>query len=685
MAANKQRILVVDDDENVRNLISAIFEGNGLDVITAETGPEGLAQASAQPVDLVLLDIALPGMDGFEVCRRLKEQEATRSIPIMLITGRESVEDKVLGFGLGATDYINKPFDTTELRARVHAVLRSKRAQDQWVDTTRHERKRTEHELLRIGKAMDSASDAITILDASGEHLYHNISFQTLFDIPPEEIRRPESMLRLFRDAKSWESIQSVCRTGNSWKGEVEIQAFNGRLMSMLLRADAIKDDHAQYLGSVFIFTDITERKRLEKDLIYLASHDPLTRLKNRRSFTEQLERGAMDARLGMKGALLYLDLDHFKNINDTLSHQAGDRLLIDIARLLPRLLRPTDLLARLGGDEFAVLLANTSLSEAELVAKRINQFFDGFRFSENGRYLTTSVSIGLSLLDDSISAETAMAQADAACNLAKAKGRNRYEVFCLESSEIPRLSQEANLAPLIKDALQKNALELWLQPIVPLSQPSCERYEVLLRMRDQAGNMIGPGVFVIVAERLGIMKQIDHWVFRHALAVMAKHPHLQFNLNLSAQTMNDPDLTSLLKIMIADAGVAPSRLTFEITETAMIFNLSAACTFLKDIKEFGCGTALDDFGSGFTSLSYLRQLPVDFLKIDGSFVQNLSTDRFNQTLVRAISDIAHLLGMQTVVEYVENELILETARGMGVDHGQGWHLGKPRPISDVC
>jgi diguanylate cyclase (GGDEF)-like protein len=685
MAANKQRILVVDDDENVRNLISVIFESSGLEIVTAESGADGLAMAAAQPMDLVLLDIALPGIDCFEVCRRFKAQESTRSIPIMLITGRESVDDKVLGFELGATDYINKPFDTTELRARVHAVLRSKKAQDQWVATTRHERKRTEQELLRIGKAMDSASDAVTILDACGEHLYHNIAFQTLFDIPSEETRRPESLSRLFCEPKTWESIQSVCRSGNSWKGEVEIQSFSGRLMSMLLRADAIKDVQSQYLGSVIIFTDISERKRLEKDLIHLAGHDPLTGLKNRRSFTEQLERGAMEARLGMSGALLYLDLDHFKNINDTLSHQAGDRLLTDIARLLPRLLRPTDLLARLGGDEFAVLLANTTLAEAEQTAKKINQFFDGFRFSEKEKYLTTSVSIGLSVLDESISAESALAQADAACNLAKAKGRNRYEVFCHESSEIPRLSEEANLAPLIKDALQKNALELWLQPIVPLNQSEPPRYEVLLRMRDHGGQMIGPGTFVIVAERLGIMKQIDHWVFRHALSALAKNPNLHFNLNLSAQTMNDPGLTSLLKVLVAEAGVAPSQITFEITETAMIFNLSAACSFLKDIKEFGCGTALDDFGSGFTSLSYLRQLPVDCLKIDGSFVQNLSTDPFNQTLVRAISDIAHLLGMKTVVEFVENELVLKTAREMGVDYGQGWHLGRPRPLKEIC
>jgi EAL domain-containing protein (putative c-di-GMP-specific phosphodiesterase class I) len=199
--------------------------------------------------------------------------------------------------------------------------------------------------------------------------------------------------------------------------------------------------------------------------------------------------------------------------------------------------------------------------------------------------------------------------------------------------------------------------------------------------MSDLAGQPISPGFFVPVAERLGIMVQLDRWIFRRALHFLHQHPKLSLNFNISAQTLNDPDLISYIVKQIDNANVEPKRITFEITETAMIFNLSNACSFLHEVNKLGCGSALDDFGSGFTSLSYLRELPVNILKIDGSFIQNLDVDPFNQTLVKAISDIAHLLGKKTVVEFVENERILETAESLGIDYGQGWYLGKPKPF----
>ena len=681
MSQTNQLVLVVDDDPMVRELLCQVLREEGFNTLEADRGKKALTLCSDNPVDLVLLDLGLPDIDGFEVCRQIKSNDLLRHIPVMIITGRESIEDKVRGFELGASDYINKPFDLTEFRARALAILRTKHAQDQWIAATRSERKRTETELIRISKAIDSASDAICIIDGSGSSLYHNNAFFTLFELSPHQCFSAATYKELFVESRTWNLIWDICQAGKSWRGEVELRTQNGRMIPTLTRASAIKDNEEQFIGCVFLITDISERKRLENDLIYLASHDPLTHLQNRRFFTERLERAVSDSHNGQDGLLFYMDLDFFKIINDTAGHQAGDRLLIQIARILQQNVKKTDLLARLGGDEFALVLFNVSVEEGEKIAQKILKMIDGFRFTDQDRCFTTSASIGVASLKSGSTAAEVLAFADSACHTAKAKGRNRCEWYRQEESSIPRYNVEADLAPLIKDALQNERFELWLQPIVPLKEKKTDRYEVLVRMSDLAGQPISPGFFVPVAERLGIMVQLDRWIFRRALHFLHQHPKLSLNFNISAQTLNDPDLISYIVKQIDNANVEPKRITFEITETAMIFNLSNACSFLHEVNKLGCGSALDDFGSGFTSLSYLRELPVNILKIDGSFIQNLDVDPFNQTLVKAISDIAHLLGKKTVVEFVENERILETAESLGIDYGQGWYLGKPKPF----
>jgi len=681
MPATNQLVLIVDDDPTVRELLGHVLREEGFRTMEADRGHTAIRLASENSVDLVLLDIGLPDVDGFEVCRQIKSNETLRHVPIMIITGRESIEDKVHGFELGASDYINKPFDLEEFRARALAMLRTKHAQDQWMAANRSEHKRTQTELLRISKAIDSASDAIWIIDDYGASLYHNNAFFTLFEFQPQHCFSPSTYKELFAESRTWTLIWEICQAGKSWRGEVELRTQNGRMIPTLTRASAIKDNEGQFIGCVFIITDISERKRLENDLIYLASHDPLTHLQNRRFFTERLERAVNDSRGGQEGLLFYMDLDFFKIINDTAGHLAGDRLLIQIARLLQQNVKKNDLLARLGGDEFAMVVFDTSVAEGDHIAQKILKLIDGFRFTDHDRCFTTSASMGVTTLKSGSNAAEVLAFADSACHTAKAKGRNRCEWYRHEESSIPRFNAEADLAPLIKDALQNERFELWLQPIVPLKEKKTNRYEVLVRMNDLAGQPISPGFFVPVAERLGIMVQLDRWIFRHTLDFLQKHPNLSLNLNISAQTLNDPDLIAYLVKLIDNAKVEPKRITFEITETAMIFNLSNACSFLHEVNKLGCGSALDDFGSGFTSLSYLRELPVDILKIDGSFIQNLDVDPFNQTLVKAISDIAHLLGKKTVVEFVENERVLCTAEALGIDFGQGWFLGKPKPF----
>jgi diguanylate cyclase (GGDEF)-like protein/PAS domain S-box-containing protein len=678
-APSQPLVLVIDDDQNLRELLALILRRQDLNVMTAESGAQGLELIQLHSFDVVLLDIGLPDMDGFEVCRHFKTSDALRHIPIILITGRESIEDKVRGFELGASDYINKPFDEKELRVRVLAVIRAKLGQDQWLAANRRERSRTQQELLRISKAVDSASDAISITDAEGKQLFHNHAFLTLFEYALNQADWTDGHRAIFVDPKRRDYIWDTCRSGGSWRGELEMLAHGGRRIAMLARADAIKDDRQTVIGSVWIFTDIQERKRLERELIYLASHDSLTNLRNRRSFAEQLEASVLQAKRGYPSTLIYLDLDHFKNINDTLGHSAGDRMLREIAVQLAGGIRNCDVLARLGGDEFGVLLPHSTLVQAEVVARKILRICDEFRHQETGQCFTTSASIGLAAVEASLSVDEVLARADCACNLAKAKGRNRVETFRPDDAELARLSRETSLGPMIKDALRDGRFELWLQPIVALDGRGGPCFEVLLRMRDVAGKMIMPDAFIPTAERLGCMPQLDQWVARHAIEFLRACPGARLHVNLSAKSLDESQLTPFIQDAVKSAGVDPSQLVFEITETAMIVNLASARLFLQQMKGLGFKTALDDFGSGFTSLSYLRELPVDIIKIDGSFIHNLDTDKVNQTLVRSMNDIAHLLGKETVAEYVETEAILETIREIGVDYAQGWHTGKPR------
>jgi diguanylate cyclase (GGDEF)-like protein/PAS domain S-box-containing protein len=683
MPPQKPSVLIIEDSVDYGGFLVAILAKEGIDARHVCTGEEGVRLAAQQTFDLILLDLGLPDMDGFEVCRQFKKIEVLRSIPIIIITARDSTEDKVKGFDLGANDYINKSFDRAELRARILAVLRTRHSQEVWAQVANRERQRTQQDHLRISKAVDAASDAICIADEVGRQIYQNHSFLALFEYAQEELQEEQALRRLFVDHHVWELIWDFCRSGNSWRGEAELQTRSGVVVSALCRADAILDEHNKIIGSVCIFTDVSERKRLERDLVFLATHDPLTNLPNRRIFQDVLEGAVARAKRGQSSSLLYLDLDNFKIINDTLGHPSGDRLLLKIASLLQEHTREEDALARLGGDEFALLLINSSRMDAERVAAKLVHLIDDFRFVEKSQSLWTSASIGIVLIDGSSTADEVLAHADAACFSAKGKGRNRYEFYRTDNTEIHRMNRESSWMVVIKDALRENRFELWFQPIIPLQSRERRFWEVLLRLRDERGNIILPGAFIPAAERFGAMMAIDRMVIQRAVGFLQCRSDLCLSINLSATSLNDPDLASLIESLLVEGDVQPDRLTFEITESAIIMNLSRARAFILKIKELGCSFALDDFGSGFTSLSYLRDLPVDYLKIDGSFVQHVDTDLVNRALVKSMNEVVHTLGKKTVAENVVTARVLAVIKELQIDYAQGWYIAEPAPSAD--
>ncbi len=674
------KILIVEDNPEIVTILSAVLETHSLAITAACSAAEALEKLNKETADLILLDLGLPDLDGLVLCEQLKESDRFHAVPIIVMTGKDSVEEKVRAFELGAVDYVNKPFHIAEFEARILCQLRHKSSRDRADAALLLERQRTHEELTRISKAMDSTSDAVCLFDADGSCQYVNYAFQQMFQVTASSLVEAESISGFFKKPETWSGIWKNCISGVAWSGELDVSGAGGETLSTLCRVDPVSGKDARPAGAVMIFTDITHRKRLERDLLFLANYDALTGLFNRRYFDEMLEQAVLEAKKGFESFLLYLDLDNFKVVNDSAGHAAGDRMLIEISKLLKQRIRETDKLARFGGDEFTILLNGSSQTDAVEAAQNILSILDDFRFATTGRSFATSASIGACLVDGRLTAEDILAQADSACYLAKAKGRNGLEVFKADSNEIQRLSREEGWSILIKDALKERRFELWLQPIKPLRKKSPIYFESLIRMRDLEGNLIMPAAFLPAAERFGNMLKLDQLVIEKAILLLKSYPRLSLSINLSAKTLNDPSVCDFVEKCFSRYDVTPSRASFEITETAMIQNLTEARELIGRIRGLGCRFALDDFGCGASSLSYLRDLPVDYLKIDGSFIQSIATDPINRALVKSINEIAHVLGKQTVAEYVVNGEVLRVVEDLGIDYAQGYHVCAPAP-----
>ncbi|MFV2059601.1 MAG: EAL domain-containing protein [Gammaproteobacteria bacterium] len=437
---------------------------------------------------------------------------------------------------------------------------------------------------------------------------------------------------------------------------------------------------------------DITDQKAYENELTYQSEHDTLTGLLNRRYFHQELTRViARVARSGMECALLYIDLDQFKYINDTLGHAAGDTLLIECTNLLQKHTRDGDMLARFGGDEFTILLYNIAPSKATTVAENLRELFDQYRFYQNGKAYNVTCSIGLSIIDNNITTpDEALSRADLACNVAKTKGRNCVHTSNKRDEEKMGMSEDMGWAARVRDAYENDKFQLMYQPIYSISDKNVEDYEVLLRIPLSDGGMILPGGFIPAAERFGLIHQVDRWTVRKAITTLhdlnnAGH-NTRFAINLSGRAFEDQELLPLIANLLKETGLNPQSLTFEITETEAIENLASATTFICKLKDLGCKFALDDFGSGFSSFNYLKNLPVDILKIDGSFVQSLHKTHVDQAMVQSMNQIAHALGKKTIAEFVENNDTLTLLEGYGVDYAQGHFLGRPQAdiVSDI-
>jgi diguanylate cyclase (GGDEF)-like protein len=434
----------------------------------------------------------------------------------------------------------------------------------------------------------------------------------------------------------------------------------------------------------------VREARALQRELTYHASHDPLTGLYNRREFDRELQR-ALDhtRRDGEEHALCYLDLDQFKVVNDTCGHAAGDQLLQKLTAFLRDRLRKADVLARLGGDEFGVLLVHCPMDRAIKVAENLRVAIREFRFAWGDKSFQVGVSVGLvPVTQEQSGVAEILSAADMACYAAKEEGRNRVHVYQLDDENMHRRRDEMSMVSAVRRALAEDRFDLFAQPIVSIPDKKVMHHELLIRMRDQDGGYLSPGAFLPAAERYQLMSDIDRCVIRKAIKLLQDSQkagsELHVSINLSGQSIGEEGFLSYVTERLDLLGACATQVCFEVTETVAVNNLSLAVSFIETIKRYGCKFSLDDFGAGVSSFGYLKNLPVDFVKIDGVFIRAIDNSEVDEAMVKAISQVARVMGMQTIAEFVENREGFDRLEKIGIDYAQGYWIEKPRPIADV-
>ena len=453
--------------------------------------------------------------------------------------------------------------------------------------------------------------------------------------------------------------------------------------------ASPLHDRNGNIIGAVLVFHDVTALWTMSKRLSYQATHDAHTGLINRREFEKRLENFLHQAKNGpFTHVLCYLDLDQFKIVNDTCGHMAGDELLKRLASTLHSILRSSDTIARLGGDEFGILIENCSIERGIEIAQHVRQTIKGFRFKWEDKLFDIGASFGLVTINaESGSVAEVLSKADAACFVAKDLGRNRIHVYTPDDKELSRQSMDMHWSHQIQQALNEDSFILYQQDLASLGKPGAgaHRYkEILLRLRRE-GEIVPPMAFLPAAERYNQIENIDRWVIRKAFSLIQQSSNTLgrpdiYAINISGLSLANNNFMSFIVSEIDRSGVSPECICLEITETAAISNLNHAQRFMDILKGMGCRFALDDFGNGMASFNYLKQLPVDFLKIDGGIVRNMLRDPVSRAMVESINQIGHIMGLKTIAEYVESKELLQSVRELGIDYAQGYEIAMPEP-----
>lgn len=607
-----------------------------------------------------------------------------RAHDIKVIEAKAPLEfDEVIPHKDGQHMYLSIKFPLFDSTGTIYAIC--------GISTDITERKQVEETKTQLSAIMEATTDIVGTANVDGRILYINKAGRKILGIDEDE---DVTHLYIFNYHPQWvhnllqnEGIPTAICEG-VWIGDIAFLNRDGHEIpfSQVIIAHKNSEGSVKYLST--IARDLTERKCFETQIVYIANRDPLTDLFNRRRFQEELESHLTQSRrFGTQGALLFLDIDNFKYINDSLGHKAGDKLLITLTNLLKERLRKTDILARLGGDEFAIILPHIDMYQAESIVNQLRELVQHRTLMEESSSPGITVSIGIAVFPGhGDTTETLLTYADLAMYHAKEEGRNRVCLYTSEQkSQIElRLTWERR----VREAFKQDRFALHLQPIMDLQQNCIIGHEVLLRMMGEKEEYILPSQFLNIAERFGLIYDIDRWVVHKSINLIKRFQQdgkpAYLEVNLSGKSFTDTELLPLIKKELIATNIDPMNLIFEITETSIIENMATAQCFIADLKSLGCRFALDDFGIGFSSFNYLKHLPVDYLKIDGSFISNLSHSLVDQHLVKAMVEVACGLGKKTIAEFVENEETLTLLQKFGVNYAQGYYIGKPQGISGL-
>lgn len=694
------RILFVDDSRTVRHKYKKLLIENGYEVEMAKSVDSGFKKALESPFDIAIIDYFMPGANGDELCRILLEDSRTNSITSSLITGTYidyAIESSLKS---GAVECMFKNESEELFIARVDAMSRHIRT-----------RKSIEQERKRLGGILHSVGDGVYGVDHDGKISFINPACLQILGYDKDDNLIGKSAHTLFHYAdEAGKTIdQNNCELQNAYQRGHTINRQQTIFWSKT--GEPVPIEYTVYpfsidtkrQGSVVAFRDISERMSLENELRWQADHDSLTKLANRRRFERELHREIDRLQRGHDcSALLYIDLDRFKYVNDTAGHAAGDKLLIEISQLLATRLRKADDLARLGGDEFAIILRNVTKTAIKQTADEYRHLLEQYVFPHKDKQFNINGSIGIAIMDrNTPNAESALSNADMACHIAKKHGRNQVHIYEPEtdihenndlswSSQITTALDEdlfiLHYQPsfcckqLSADLLQKHATDnsCNLQLLIP---SDTQILEALLRISDHEKNIIYPSAFLPTAERFNLMDKIDTWVVERALAQLTQLQQYGYmgkiSINLSGQTVAEPHIVDNIEQLIVASKVEAGKIIFEISETSAASTSLQAKEFVYRMNNLGCMVTLDDFGSGFFSFSHLKQLPVDFIKIASHLILGANS-KYNQAVIKSINDVAHSLGIKTVAKYVEEMDTLNFLINTGIDHIQGFFLSPP-------
>ena len=692
------RVLFVDDSKSIRTYYKRLLERNGYQVETAESVKQAYDIAINTHIDIAIVDYFMPDENGYVLCQKLRDDERTENIRTAVITG--TYLDSVIRDCLqaGAVECMFKNEAEELFLARLSAMRRFIEVQNS-----------IEQQRERLQAILESVGEGVYGVDNDGKITFVNHATLKVVGAEDDESLLGMSALNALHYTDENGHVDDHLRDAYGQESklrcwETRFKHHSGKPIPVECTVHPLRLNGKQD-GSVIAFRDISNQKMLEEKLRWQATHDHLTELYNRRYFESVLEQEIRDSqRTGIMSAMVYIDLDRFKYVNDTAGHETGDRMLLEISRVLSKILRRSDVIARIGGDEFAILLKNVDPTLAVSLANEYRSALNNISVTGGQQAYHVHASFGVAMMDDEdMTAGDLMANADIACHIAKRMGRNQSHLYDQGNDERNAMGTELGWSSRIRAALENGDFELHYQPILSMADINLSNlpaqdgaiwqshlndnggafhYEVLVRMRGENGELFYPSAFMPTAERFNLMMDLDMWVIENALKEVAVSGNprgkVALSINLSGHSLDDDEAQSKIIHLLQKYNVPPSSIVFEITETSAIANLDQANGFIRELCAVGCRFSLDDFGSGFCSFAQLKNLPTNLVKIDGQFVKSMARGATDRAIVTAMNDVAHSLGRYTVAEYVESPEVIRLLKICGVDKVQGNYISPP-------